>query len=74
VDGAQPVASREDILAQYRPIRASIQSVLRKAVRSCRKLDFDRAAKHLDLWDQKQLDDGGVFEMLCDVALMEPVR
>ena len=70
--GTQSVTTREDILALYRPIRASIQSVLRQAVGSCRKADFDRAAKHLDLWDQKQLDDGTVFDMLCDIALMEP--
>lgn len=53
MDGTQSVAAREDVLAQYYPIRASIQSVLREAVGYCRKPDFDRAAKHLDLWEQK---------------------
>ncbi|KQU25492.1 hypothetical protein ASG63_20495 [Methylobacterium sp. Leaf94] len=71
MDGTQSVASREAVLAQYYPIRASIRCVLRQAVSCCRKPDFDRAAKHLDLWDQKQRDDRTVFDMLCDIALME---
>lgn len=72
MDGTQSLACREDVLAQYCPIRAAIQSVLRQAVRCCRKPDFDRAAKHLNLWDQRQLDDSTVLDMLSDIALMEP--
>jgi hypothetical protein len=72
VDRTQLVASRKAVLAQYYPIRASIQSVLRQAVGSSRKPDFDRAATDLDLWDQKQLDNSPVFDILCDIALMEP--
>lgn len=69
-EGTTP--SREEILACYRPIRASIQAVLTEAVKQCKKLDFDRAAKHLDLIDQEQLDDEATFAMLCDIALFEP--
>ena len=64
--------SRDAVLASYRPIRTSIQRVLAEAVKHCRKSDFDRAAKHLDLIDQQQLDDEETFAMLCDVALFEP--
>ncbi|WP_375465524.1 hypothetical protein [uncultured Methylobacterium sp.] len=66
------VPTRGGVLARYRPIRASVQAVLRQAVRQCKKPDFDRAAKHLDLVDDAQLDDEETFAMLCDVALFEP--
>lgn len=69
-EGTTP--SREEILACYRPIRASIQAVLTEAVQQCKKLDFDRAAKHLDLIDREQLDDEATFAMLCDIALFDP--
>lgn len=64
--------SRDEILARYRPIRASVQAVLAEAVKHCRKPDFDRAAKHLDLVAQEQLEDEETFAMLCDIALFEP--
>ncbi|MGU3469134.1 hypothetical protein ACLBXO_30245 [Methylobacterium sp. C33D] len=70
IEGTTP--SREEILACYRPIRASIQAVLAEAVKQCKKPDLDRAAKHLDLIDPEQLDDDSTFAMLCDVALFEP--
>lgn len=70
IEGTTP--SREEILACYRPIRTSIQAVLAEAVKQCKKPDLDRAAKHLDLMDQEQIDDEAIFDMLCDVALFEP--
>lgn len=60
------------MLACYRPIRASIQAALLEAVKQCKKPDLDRAAKHLDLIDEEQLNDEANFAMLCDVALFEP--
>jgi hypothetical protein len=65
-------ASRADILDLYRPVRASIQRILAHAVGKCRRADFQRAAKHLDLVDEVQLEDPEVSNMLCDVALFEP--
>lgn len=65
-------SAREAVLARYHPIRGSIQAVLREAVTHCRKPDFDRAAKHLGLMDEAQLDDEQVASMLADVALFEP--
>lgn len=72
MDGASRETARERILAQYRPVRASIRVVLREAVGHCRKPDLDRAAKQLGLWDQGQLDDSDILDMLSDIALMEP--
>ncbi|WP_048442223.1 hypothetical protein [Methylobacterium variabile] len=69
-DDAAP--AREALLTRYRPIRQSIQAVLAQAVQSCRKPDLDRAAKHLGLVDDAQLEDDTIFDMLCDVALFEP--
>lgn len=64
--------SRDAILSQYRPIRRAIQAVLAQAVHACKKPDLDRAAKHLGLVDNAQLEDDTIFDMLCDVALFEP--
>lgn len=64
--------ARAEVLARYRPVRAAIQAVLRAAVDRCRKADFTRAAKHLALWDQSQLDDDTILDMMSDIALMEP--
>ena len=64
-------ASRAAIIARYRPVRASIQRVLAQAVGTCRKADFERAAKHLDLMHEMELDDPEVINMLSDVALFE---
>ncbi|MFE1599404.1 hypothetical protein [Methylobacterium sp. ID0610] len=68
----ESATTRDAILAQYRPIRRSIQAVLAQAVRSCKKSDLDRAAKQLGLVDDALLEDETVFDMLCDVALFEP--
>lgn len=70
-DVTQP-PQRAAVLAQYRPIRAAIQAVLDAAVDRCRKPDFDRAAKHLDLVDRAQLESDGTVAMLSDIALFEP--
>src|SRR3954451_16931854 len=64
--------TREAVFARYRPIRASIQTVLAEAVKHCRKPDLDRAAKHLNLVDREQLEDEETAVMLFDVALFEP--
>lgn len=69
--GESAPTTRDAILAQYRPIRASIQAVLAHAVSHCKKADFDRAAKQLNLMDEAQLEDERIFTMLCDVALFE---
>ena len=72
MSGTQPALSRESALTLYRPVRSSIQAVLRKAVGFCRKADFERAAKHLDLWDQSHLEDSTILDMISDIALFEP--
>lgn len=64
-------ASRSEILELYRPVRASIQDVLAQAVAACRRADFQRAARHLCLEDDAQLEDPATVNMLCDVALFE---
>ena len=66
--------NREDVLALYRPIRASIQCVLRMAVPVCSRADWTRAAKQLGLWAEGQVlvDDDDQIDMLADVALFEP--
>ncbi|WP_018260684.1 hypothetical protein [Methylobacterium sp. WSM2598] len=70
--GERAPTTRDAILTQYRPIRASIQAVLAQAVSHCKKADFNRAAKQLNLVDEAQLEDEMIFNMLCDVALFEP--
>ena len=69
-----PAMNREDVLALYRPIRASIQCVLRMAVPVCSRADWTRAAKQLGLWAEGQVlvDDDDQIDMLADVALFEP--
>ena len=65
---------RDDVLTLYRPIRASIQRVLRTAVPVCSRADMTRAAKQLGLWSAGQImvDDDEQTDMLADVALFEP--
>jgi hypothetical protein len=69
-------ASREEVLAHYRPIRAGIRRVLSAAMRTPARADLMRAAKQLGLWvdggvlDDK--DDPERWEMLADIALFEP--
>ena len=70
---------RDDVLANYRPLRASVQNVLKEAVSTCTRSDWRRAANLLcfDL-DHPEHDDllaeGQHAEMLMDVALFELSR
>lgn len=71
--------TRDDVFTVYRPLRASIQSVLEAAVATCSKSDLRRAAKLLwsdleDLGGDGLLSDGQHVEMLMDVALFERNR
>lgn len=69
--------TRDEALASYRPIRASIRRVLGDAVGACSRADLMRAAKQLGCWA-----DGGIavpedgedeaLEMVSDIALFEP--
>lgn len=69
--------TRDDILAAYRPLRASIQSVLKVAISTCTSSDWRRAAKLL-CFDLEEQDRDGLLaeaqhtEMLMDLALFEP--
>ena len=68
--------TRDEILAFYRPIRASIQHILRLAQSICSRGDLTRAAKQLRLWAEGEIslieDDDVAAEMLADIALFEP--
>jgi hypothetical protein len=68
--------TRDDVLAAYRPLRTSIQGVLKAAVSTCTKSDWRRAARLL-CFDLEDLDDddllaAGHAEMVMDVGLFEP--
>jgi hypothetical protein len=66
---------REEVLALYRPIRASIKRILRLAVPVCNRADLTRAAKQLGLWANGKilfLEDDKAPEMVSDVALFKP--
>ncbi len=64
---------RDEVLAQYRPLRAGIQRVLRLAATACRPADLSRAVKQVAPWaEAKDLADGEAGNMLVDVALFEP--
>lgn len=66
--------TREEALQAYRPIRASLQGVLREAPNSCSQADFRRAAKALGLWREGMINAGDETEMvrIADIALFEP--
>ena len=67
--------TREEVLALYRPIRASVRRILRVAVPVCSPADFTRPAKQLGLWANGKislLESGKAVEMLGDIALFEP--
>ena len=67
--------TREEALALYHPIRASVRRILSAAIPVCNQSDFMRAAKQLGLWaDGKiSLPEGDqAAEMLSDIALFEP--
>ena len=42
--------TREEALALYHPIRASVRRILSAAISVCNQSDFMRAAKQLGLW------------------------
>ena len=42
--------TREEALALYHPIRASVRRILSAAIPVCNQSDFMRAAKQLGLW------------------------
>jgi hypothetical protein len=67
--------TREEALAMYHPIRASVRRILSAAFRVCNQADLMRAAKALGLWgDGKVLlpEHDEAAEMLADIALFEP--
>jgi len=66
--------TREEALARYRPIRASVQRILRAAISVCTQSDFMRAAKQPALWRDGRIalpEDDMAAEMLSDLALFE---
>jgi len=67
--------TREEALALYHPIRASVRRILSAAISVCNQSDFIRAAKRLGLWVDGtiSLPEGEqAAEMLSDIALFEP--
>jgi hypothetical protein len=67
--------TREETLALYRPIRASVRRILKEAVGACNPSDLKRAAKVLGLWVNEKIalpEEEGPVEMLSDIALFEP--
>ena len=67
--------TRDRALGLYRPIRASVRTILRAAIQVCNKSDLMRAAKQLGLWGDGKvvLPEGDeAAEMLADIALFEP--
>lgn len=65
--------TRDEVLVQYRPIRAGIQRILRLAESACSPADLRRAVKQVAPWaEAKDLRDEKTGDMLADVALFEP--
>ncbi len=67
--------TREEALAYYQPIRASVRRILAEAVRVCNQSDLKRAAKLLGLWADEKIilpEVDAAVEMLIDLALFEP--
>ena len=69
--------TRDEALASYWPIRASIRRVLGEAVGACNRSDIMRAAKQLGCWADNGIavpEDGEdeAFAMISDIALFEP--
>jgi hypothetical protein len=67
--------TRDEVLALYRPIRASVRGILSAAVPVCNHTDLARAAKQLDLWAEGKIilpEGDKAAEMLSDIALFEP--
>ena len=67
--------TREEALALYHPIRASVRHILSAAISVCSQPDLMRAAKQLGLWVEGtiSLPEGDqAAEMLSDIALFQP--
>jgi hypothetical protein len=67
--------TREEALAMYHPIRASVRRILSAAISVCNQSDFMRAAKQLGLWADRKIslpEGDQAAEMLSDIALFEP--
>jgi hypothetical protein len=67
--------TREEALALYHPIRASVRRILSAAISVCNRSDFMRAAKQLGLWVEGTIalpEGGQAADMLSDIALFEP--
>jgi hypothetical protein len=67
--------TRDEALAIYHPIRASVRRILSAAVPVCNQSDLMRAAKQLRPWADGKIvvpDGGQAAEMLSDIALFEP--
>jgi hypothetical protein len=67
--------TRDEALAVYLPIRASVRRILSVAVPVCNQSDLMRAAKRLGLWAAGKIvlpESGEATEMLSDIALFEP--
>jgi hypothetical protein len=66
--------TRNQALALYRPIRASIRRILSLAVPICDRAELMRAAKQLGIWADGTIvyPDDNAANMLSDVALFEP--
>ena len=67
--------TREEALAVYHPIRASVRRILSAAISGCNQSDFMRAAKQLGLRDDGKIslpEDEQAAEMFSDAALFEP--
>jgi hypothetical protein len=63
--------TREEALALYRPIRASMRRILSAAFRVCNQPDVMRAAKQLGLWADGNIvlpEDDEAAEMLAPCA------
>ena len=60
--------TREEALAMYRPIRASVRRILSSAISVCNQSDLMRAAKPLGLWAGGKIvlpEDDEAAEMLA---------
>jgi hypothetical protein len=70
---APALATRAQVLAAYRPLRAAIQRVLQAAPLTCTKAEITRAAGllGLDLADPSAEADAAM-EMLADLSLFDP--
>jgi len=67
--------TREEALAMYHPIRASVRRILSSAISVCNQADLMRAAKQLGLWADGKIvlpEGDEAAEMLSDIALFEP--